>query len=243
MQGSLYENVDHHGESSDTLVEYLIYQSRYENETVDSETRNVIIRPGYDKLTPVKWRKRRECGGTIYDSLIRETDLRCKCRGGGMKDSESEGNMNIPTILKVPSGDERSPACLIDRRRSQKNSLGDFEFGGTGNDLKTSEVKGEVKQSTGNLSPRSQAALKMEVWTGSFEFNGSDLIDAEHEKIVNEENAHDERTSDHLGRSSVTPVKYLIHQPRYENEAVDSETRNMVVRPGYDKLTPATRRK
>ena len=70
------------------------------------------------------------------------------------------------------------------------------EFGCFGNDLKTSEV---VKRSTGNynLSRRSQAAFKMEYQPGSFEFNGGDLIDREHERIANEENAHDEGTSEY----------------------------------------------
>ena len=45
-----------------------------------------------------------------------------------MKDSESEDNMKIDTIQEVPSGDERSPACLMDRRRNQGNVLGDIEF-------------------------------------------------------------------------------------------------------------------
>ncbi|KAL9975881.1 hypothetical protein ACROYT_G013096 [Oculina patagonica] len=49
---------------------------------------------------------------------------------------------------------------------------------------------------------------------------------------------------DHLGRSSVNPLEYLFFQPRYENEAVDNETRDVVtIRPGYEKLTPATREK
>ena len=58
-----------------------------------------------------------------------------------MKDSESDDNMKLHTILELPSGDERSPVCLIDRRRNQENALGDIEFGCTENDLKTSEVQ------------------------------------------------------------------------------------------------------
>ena len=53
-----------------------------------------------------------------------------------------------------------------------------------------------MKTSTGDLSPRSQAAFKMEDRPGSFEFNDSDLIDVEHEKTANEESAHDEETSE-----------------------------------------------
>ena len=75
LRNPAYENTDHLGRSSVTPLEYLLYQPRYENETVDSETRNVVIRPGYDKLTPLKWRKRRENEGMSlpceYDSLIR----------------------------------------------------------------------------------------------------------------------------------------------------------------------------
>ena len=37
LGNSPYENIDHLGESSVTPVEYLFYQPRYENETVDSE--------------------------------------------------------------------------------------------------------------------------------------------------------------------------------------------------------------
>ena len=176
---------------------YLVYQPRYENETVDSENRNVVIRPGYDKVTSTKWRKRWENGGSRYDSLIRETDLRYKSRRGDMEDSKGEDNMNSHTILEVPSGDERSPACLIDRWGNQEDLLGDIAFGCTGNDWKKSEVQGEMKTSTGNLSPRSQAAFEIEDQPSSFEFYDSDLIDAEHEKIANEENAHDEGTSEY----------------------------------------------
>ena len=35
-----------------------------------------------------------------------------------MKDSESEDNMEIYTILEVSFGDERTPACLMARRRN-----------------------------------------------------------------------------------------------------------------------------
>ena len=80
---SPYENTDHLGESSVTPVEYLFYQPRYENEAVDSESRNVVIRPGYDKLTPATTNTPCE-----YDSLIRETDLRCKSRRGDITDTE-----------------------------------------------------------------------------------------------------------------------------------------------------------
>ena len=76
-----------------TPVAYLFYQPRYENETVDGVTSKVAIKPGYDKLTPAK-REKRPCE---YDSLIRETDLRCKSRRGDITDSEGdeEGIENV----------------------------------------------------------------------------------------------------------------------------------------------------
>ena len=52
-----------------------------------------------------------------------------------------------------------------------------------------------MKPSTGDLSPCSQAAFKMEDQPGSFEFSGKDLINVEHEKTANEESKHDEETS------------------------------------------------
>ena len=97
LGNSTYENTDHLGKSTVTPVEYLFYQPRYENEAVDSESRNVLIRPGYDKLTPATANP--PCQ---YDSLIRETDLRCKSRGGDITDTEGEDNMNTHTILKYP---------------------------------------------------------------------------------------------------------------------------------------------
>ena len=94
-----------------TPVDYLFYQPRYENDTVDGVTSKVVIKPGYDKLTPAK-REKRPCE---YDSLIRETDLRCRSRRGDNTDSEGdEENMNIHTLLEVPSSDERSPTCSKD---------------------------------------------------------------------------------------------------------------------------------
>ena len=212
LRNSPYENIDHLGRSSVNPLEYLFYQPRYENERVDNETCDVLmIRPGYDKLTSATRKKRGENGGanlgrrlpcgmvdtqclSVYDSLIREIDLRCKSRRGDITDSESEDNMNIHTILEVPSSDERSPACSMDRKKNQENSLaGDIEFRCTGNDLKTSEVQGEVKPSTfkqtvGNQSQRSRAAFRMEDQTGLFEFYSSDRTeDAKHEQAAEEE--------------------------------------------------------
>ena len=115
LGNSPYENTDHLGESCVTPVEYLFYQPRYENEAVDSESRNVVIRPGYDKLMPATTNQPCE-----YDSLIRETDLSCKSRRGDITDKEAEGNMKI---LEVPSSDQGTPACSMDRRNSE-NSLG-----------------------------------------------------------------------------------------------------------------------
>ena len=93
-----------------TPVEYLFYQPLYENETVDGATSQVVIRPGYDKLRPAK-REKRPCK---YDSLIRETDLWCKSRRGDITDREDEDNMNN-TIMEVPSCDERSLKCSMDK--------------------------------------------------------------------------------------------------------------------------------
>jgi len=211
LRNSPYENIDPLGRPSANPLEYLFYKPRYENETVDDETRDVVmIRPGYDKLTHATRKKRREnsaanlgrrlpCGMidthslSVYDSLIREIDLRCKSRRGDITDSEGEDNMNIHTILEVPSSDEYSPACSMDRKKNQENSLGDIELGCTGNDLKISGVQGKVKPSTfkqtaGNPSQRSQAAFKMEDQTGLFEFYSSDRTeDAEHEQREDEE--------------------------------------------------------
>jgi len=131
MQNSAYENTDHFGRPSVTPVEYLFYQPRYENETVDSATGKVVIRPGYDKLTPVKREKR----PSEYDSLIRETDQRCKSHGGDITDRKGEDNMNIHTMLEVPSNDERSSACSRDKckKKNQENSSGEIESEHTGN--------------------------------------------------------------------------------------------------------------
>ena len=106
-----------------TPVEYLFYQPRYENEVVDSESRNVVIRPGYDRLTPATTNLPRE-----YDSLIRETALSCKNRRGDIMDADGEDNMNIHTILEVPSSDERTPACSMDKKKNQENSQGKIKY-------------------------------------------------------------------------------------------------------------------
>ena len=66
-----------------------------------------------------------------------------------MKESESEDIMKIHTILEVPFGDERTPACLMGRRRNQENSLRDIKFGCSGKDLKTSGVQDQLKPSAG----------------------------------------------------------------------------------------------
>ena len=123
LGNSPYENTDHHGESLVTPVEYLFYQPRYENEAVDSECRNVVLRPVYDKLT-LATTNRLPCE---YDSLIREKDLSCKSRREDITDTEGEDNMNIHTLLEVPSSDERTPACSIDKKKNQENSLGKFK--------------------------------------------------------------------------------------------------------------------
>ena len=40
-----------------------------------------------------------------------------------MKESESEDNMKIHNILKILLDEERTPACLMDRKKNQENSL------------------------------------------------------------------------------------------------------------------------
>ena len=117
LRNSPYENTDHLEESLVTPVEYLFYQPRYENEVVDSESRNVVIRPGYDRLTRATTNLPRE-----YDSLIRETDLSCKNRRGDITDTED--NMKIHTILEVTSSDERTPGCSMDKNKNQENQQG-----------------------------------------------------------------------------------------------------------------------
>ena len=201
LRNSPYENIDQFGKPSVNPLEYLFYKPRYENETVDDKTRDVVmIRPGYDKLTPATRKQKRENSGanlgrrlpwgmvdthslSVYDSLIREIDLRCKSRRGDITDSESEDNRNIHTILEVPSSNEHSPACSIDRTKNQENPLRDIESRCTGNDLnsKTSEAQSEMKPSTlkkifGNPSQRSQAAFKMEDQTGLFEYYSIAMI-------------------------------------------------------------------
>ena len=81
-----------------TPVQYLFYQPRYENEAIGNESRKVVIRPGYDKLTIATTNLPCE-----YDTLIREPDLSCKSRRREITDTEGEDNMNIHTILEVPS--------------------------------------------------------------------------------------------------------------------------------------------
>ncbi|KAL9975887.1 hypothetical protein ACROYT_G013103 [Oculina patagonica] len=211
LRKSPYENIDHLGRSSVNPLEHLFFKPRYENEALDNEPRDVImIKPGYDKLAPGTRKKRRENGGahlgrrlpcgmvdthgrSVYDSLIREIDLKCRSRRVDITDSESEDDKNIHTILEEPSCDERSPACSMDRKRNEGSPLqGDIEVGCIGNDWKNSQAKGIVqplkKESNGNLSPRSQAAFKMEDLTGLFEFYSSGV---EHEQSSDEENTHE----------------------------------------------------
>ena len=124
LQNSAYENTDHLGRPSVTPLQYLFYQPRYENETVARATSKVVIRPGYDKLTPPE-REKRPCE---YHSLIREAGLRCNSRRG-----EGEDNMNIHTMLEVPSSDERNPTCSTDKKKNQEKSLGEIESERIGN--------------------------------------------------------------------------------------------------------------
>ena len=260
LRNSPYENIDHLGRPSANPLEYLFYKPRYENETFDDETRDVvIIRPGYDKLMPATRKKRRENGGanvvrrlpcgmidahslSVYDSLIREIDLRCKSRRGTFTDSEGEDNVNIHTILEVPSSDERSPACSMDRKQNQENSLADIEFGYTGNNLKTSETQGKVKpsafkQTIGNPSKRSQAAFKMEDQTGLFEFYSSDRTeDAEHKQRVEEE-MHMQRLDESFRPSNTAADRSSCHCPIRETSIPEAPS----FKHGRDKTCTLTR--
>ena len=134
-QSSAYKNTDHLGRPSVTPVEYLFYQPRYTNEAVDTTTSKLVIRPGYDTLSPAT-RTKRPCE---YDSLIRETDLKCKSRGGDITD-HVEDNMNIHTILEEPSSNERSLTCSMDKKKNQENSLGEIESERTENVWKKGTV-------------------------------------------------------------------------------------------------------
>ncbi|KAJ7384951.1 hypothetical protein OS493_018639 [Desmophyllum pertusum] len=166
-----YENIDHLGRPAANRLLQLFYLPRYENEEVDNETRDVMIRPGYDKLAPGTREKRRQNGGTrrlpcgmvdkhgqsVYDSLIREID---RSRTAELSDSDSENERNIHTILEVPSCDERSPTCSIDRRRNgtgnskqllskdsdDEISLEDIELGCIGNDWKTDARRNKAEK-------------------------------------------------------------------------------------------------
>lgn len=168
-QNSPYENIDHLGRPSANPLEYLFFQPRYENQSENGIFDVLIIKPGYDKLTPNTRRKRREhhapfwrcpyggvdeSGMPVYDSVIRELEM--KCRGGQIvyySDSESEENRDIDTILEVPSCDERS---TLDTTTNENNfremvseseesddaiSLGDIVLGCTGIDMKTNRIQ------------------------------------------------------------------------------------------------------
>ena len=108
LQKPPYENINHLGRSAVNPLEYLFFQPRYENEAIDNEACDVVmIRPGYDKLTPVAKGKGRENGGAhlgrrlpcglvdkdglpVYDSLNREIDLKRESRKADFTDSEIE---------------------------------------------------------------------------------------------------------------------------------------------------------
>ena len=203
-----YENIDHLGRPSANALEYLFFQPRYENETENGTCDVLIIKPGYDKLTPSTRRKRREnhvpflrssCGGVdengrpVYDSVIREIEMKCR----GRQYCESEENRDIDTILEVPSCDERS---TLDRTTSENNfreqvseceesddaiSLSDIDLGCMGIGLTTNRIQPQSLSSLKsddrmlNVS-RSRAALQMEDQTGLFGFYNCDLTkDAE----------------------------------------------------------------
>ena len=116
IRRSPYGNLDHLGRQAVNPLQYLFYQPRYENELADNTTRDVIyIRPGYDKLMSTTRKKRQEIyrgEGTrlacekadmsVYDSLIREINLKCKSRREDLTDSEEDGGRNIRVIMEDP---------------------------------------------------------------------------------------------------------------------------------------------
>ena len=115
IRRSPYENLDHLGRQAVNPLQYLFYQPRYENELTDNTTRDVIyIRPGYDKLMSTTRKKRQEiyrgedtrlacekADMSVYDSLIREINLKCKSRRD-LTDSEEDGGRNIRVIMEDP---------------------------------------------------------------------------------------------------------------------------------------------
>ena len=206
-QNSLYENIDHLGRPSANPLAYLFFQPRYENEADNGPCDVLMIKPGYDKLTPGTKRKRRENhaqfgrtpygvidkrGIPVYDSIIRELELTCRSRRIDFSDSESDNDRDIHTILEVPSCDERS---TMDRTGNDDSfselmsevddtddaiSLGDIDFGCIGIEWNIDAIRPQPLASMERTSPSSQAALHMEDQTGLFGFYNNNLThDAE----------------------------------------------------------------
>ena len=120
---SPYENIDHLGRPFASPLEYLFFQPRYENEADNGTCDVVMIKPGYDKLTPGTRRKMREnqcapferslygavdkSGLPVYDFVIREIEFNCR-NGRDLSNSESDEDREIHTIMEVPHCDESS---------------------------------------------------------------------------------------------------------------------------------------
>ena len=202
---SPYENIDQLGRPYANHLEYLFFQPRYENEADNGTCDVVLIKPGYDKLTPGTRRKRREnyapsghspygavdkSGMPVYDSIIREIKLKCRNRREDFSDSESDEDREMHTIMEVPSCDERSQASTIQRTTTEELlngndsddtiSLEDIDFGCIGIDWKTStgihpQLPTSWKSDSMRAS-RSQTALHMEDQTGLFGFYKSNPI-------------------------------------------------------------------
>lgn len=204
-QNSPYENIDHLGRPFANPLQYLYFQPRYENESENGLFDVLIIKPGYDKLTPGTRRKRREhykpfgrspYGGVdksrmpVYNSVIREIEM--KCKGGQIviySDSESEENGDIDTILEVPSCDERSTLGKTTNENNFREmvseseesddaiSLGDIVLGCADKTNGIQPSSFSSLKSDGRMLhvSRSRAALHMEDQTGLFGFYNSDL--------------------------------------------------------------------
>lgn len=200
MRRSPYENLDHLGRKAVNPLQYLFYQPRYENELADNTTRDVVfITPGYDKLMSTTRKKRREiyrgeatrlarekANMSVYDSLVREINLKCKSRREDLTETEEDGERSIDVSMDELSSDESSPTCSKDEDENtgaseeflNNGNKVDVENGCIANDWNTSAEQCEEQTLTlteikDNFSPCSQAAFKMDDKRGLFQFYSS----------------------------------------------------------------------
>lgn len=200
MRRSPYENLDHLGRKAVNPLQYLFYQPRYENELADNTTRDVVfITPGYDKLMSTTRKKRREiyrgeatrlarekANMSVYDSLVREINLKCKSRREDLTETEEDGERSIDVSMDELSSDESGPTCSKDEDENtgaseeflNNGNKVDVENGCIANDWNTSAEQCEEQTLTlteikDNFSPSSQAAFKMDDKRGLFQFYSS----------------------------------------------------------------------